>query len=42
MSLFDIARACYYDPGYVWAHYLAPFLVACCALVAAAFVVTCV
>ena len=24
MSLYDIARACYYDPGYVWEHYGKP------------------
>jgi hypothetical protein len=41
MSLYDIARACYYDPGYVWEHYGKPtawmtFIMAGCAFIVAA------
>ena len=39
MSLYDIARACYYDPSYVWEHYCKPTAFASFILVSAAFVV---
>jgi hypothetical protein len=39
MSLYDIARACYYDPNYVWEHYGKPIAFASFMLVSAAFVV---